>query len=398
MGERGFVGTKLYAVQTDQRIVERCILMTTRPGDLVFDPTCGSGTTAAAAEKLGRRWVTCDTSRVAINVARQRLLSSVFEHYRTRNGNVSSGFMYESVPHVTLKSIARDLEPERVEFVDRPEVDPDALRVSGPFEVSTLGRYSIEDWKGYVQGEGEDAGKLENYIAVICRLYRRDAVLAASGGLIHAVVESAEADIGISIGPISGRVTARQILEAANEAAASGLAEVHVLGWAFEANVNEVREEIATEAGVDVQLLMIRPDTLSDGLKVTQPEMLFSPLSVPDVEVIADGKLFTVELRGVAIFDRKRRITEYKAADSGYIAAWYVDEDYDGDCFVDCQMFYDFKKKPSIERALGVKIDADEWKLRTVSDTFGAGRYARAAIKVVDVFGNESTVVKALKA
>src|SRR5262249_23640611 len=79
MGERGFVGEKWYAVQTDWRVIARCISMTTDPGDIIFDPTCGSGTSAFAAEKLGRRWVTCDTSRVAVNIARKRLLSAVFE-------------------------------------------------------------------------------------------------------------------------------------------------------------------------------------------------------------------------------------------------------------------------------------------------------------------------------
>lgn len=392
----GFGAAKLYAVQTSPKVVERCIAMTTDPGDLVFDPTCGSGTTAFAAEKLGRRWVTCDTSRVAVNITRQRLLSSVFEHYRTRNGTVSSGFIPQTATRITLKSLAQDMEPETVQLVDRPEMDSDALRVTGPLEVLTLGRYSIEDWKGYVVDGDEGTGRLENYIGVVARLYRSDATLDPSGGLIHAVVDEDGERLGISVGPISGRVTARQILEAASEAAEAGLSEVHVLGWAFEANANEVRSRVAEEAGVAVHLMMLRPDTLADGLKVTKPDALFSPLAVPDVDVRADGDRFAVNLRGVAVFDRKRRITEYKAADSGYVAAWYVDEDYDGDCFVDCQMFFDFKKKPAIERTLGLEIDADEWKLRLSSDTFPAGRYERVAVKVVDVFGNESTLVRAL--
>src|SRR5581483_11259227 len=101
----GFGAAKLYAVQTSPKVVERCIAMTTDPGDLVFDPTCGSGTTAFCAEKLGRRWITCDTSRVAINVARQRLLSATFEHYKTRNGGVSGNFVYKTANRVTLASI-----------------------------------------------------------------------------------------------------------------------------------------------------------------------------------------------------------------------------------------------------------------------------------------------------
>jgi adenine-specific DNA-methyltransferase len=370
--------------------------MTTDPGDLVVDPTCGSGTTALCAERYGRRWITCDTSRVALNVARQRLLAAVFDHYRTRSGPVSSGFLYESVDRVTLRSLAYDMESERVELVDRPEVDREAVRVTGPFEVATLGRYSVEDWKGYVVGEGADAGKLENYIAVICRLYRREAALAPSGGLLHATVDEGRRSTGISVGPISGRVTARQILEAVKEGAQAGLDEVHVLGWAFESNVNEVTEELERDADVEVRLVMIRPDSLAEGLKLTQPELLFSPLAVPDVHIEGADGSFMVGLNGVAVYDRKRRVTEYKPLDSGYVAAWYLDEDYDGDCFVDCQMFFDFKRKPAIERTLKIEVGADEWALRARSDPFPAGRYDRVAVKVVDVFGNESTVVKPL--
>src|SRR5262249_36513599 len=153
--------------------------MTTRPGDLVFDPTCGSGTTAICAERLGRRWITCDTSRVSINVARQRLLSGTFDHYQTRNGKVSGNFVYKTGDRITLKSLAYDQEPEKVELVDQPEVDKNAIRICGPFEVMSLGRYSVEDWKGFVTGTsapGETA-KLENYIEVICRLYRKDAAI-----------------------------------------------------------------------------------------------------------------------------------------------------------------------------------------------------------------------------
>ena len=109
-------GEKAYVVQTNSKIVERCMLMTTDPGDLVLDPTCGSGTTAYVAEQWGRRWITIDTSRVAVSIARQRLLTSQFDHYRTTGGpignlgaeNPASGFKYKTVPHITLGAIAQN--------------------------------------------------------------------------------------------------------------------------------------------------------------------------------------------------------------------------------------------------------------------------------------------------
>ncbi len=401
-GTGSFTEPKVYAVQTGTKVVLRCIAMTTDPGDLVFDPTCGSGTTAYCAERLGRRWITCDTSRVAVNVARKRLIAGTFEHYRTRNGKVSGNFLYKTVNRVTLKSLAYDLEPEKVELVDQPEVDKDAVRVCGPFEVASLGRYSVEDWKGYVvrePGLGE-AAKLENYIEVICRLYRKDAAIQGANGLVHAVAESEKQKIAISVGPLSGRVTAKQINDALQDALSSGILEVHVLGWAFEANVGEVKSALEKRGKVKVELIMIRPDTLAEGLKATKPEMLFSPLALPDIELATakngKEKQVRVTLNGVALFDRKNRRTEYKRADSGYVSAWYLDEDYDGDCFVDCQMFFDFKKTPNIKAALKAEVDPEEFTLKLSSEPFPVRGYKRVAVKVVDVYGNESVVVRDL--
>lgn len=115
----GFSGEeKRYVVQTAQKVIERCILMTTDPGDLVLDPTCGSGTTAYVAEEWGRRWITIDTSRVAASIARQRILTSSFESFKTKDPsagvdpnlpqNPRHGFVYRTVPHITLKSIAQN--------------------------------------------------------------------------------------------------------------------------------------------------------------------------------------------------------------------------------------------------------------------------------------------------
>lgn len=112
----GTFTTKMYVVQTSDLTVERCLLMTTQPGDLVLDITCGSGTTALAAEKLGRRWVTCDTSRVAITLAKQRLMTAGYDYYELKypHEGLKAGFIYKTVPHVTLKSIANNPEIDEV--------------------------------------------------------------------------------------------------------------------------------------------------------------------------------------------------------------------------------------------------------------------------------------------
>ncbi len=128
----GFAESKVYVVQTAQRLIERCILMATDPGDLVLDPTCGSGTTAYVAEQWGRRWITVDTSRVALALARARIMGARYPYYLladSREGqkkeadiarsipssqpvknDIRQGFVYERVPHITLKSIANNSE------------------------------------------------------------------------------------------------------------------------------------------------------------------------------------------------------------------------------------------------------------------------------------------------
>jgi adenine-specific DNA-methyltransferase len=115
---------KVYVVQTSESVIERCLIMTTDPGDLVLDPTCGSGTTAFVAEKWGRRWITCDTSRVAITLAKQRLMTASFDYFALRypHEGLKGGFDYETVPHITLKSIANNPDIDTIYEEDHPKI------------------------------------------------------------------------------------------------------------------------------------------------------------------------------------------------------------------------------------------------------------------------------------
>ena len=143
VGTGQFTEERLYVVQTSHKVVQRCLLMTTDPGDLVLDPTCGSGTTAYVAEQWGRRWITIDTSRVALALARTRLMSAKFPYYLLADSpeglkkeaeltgqeppsyptarDIRKGFVYKRVPHVTLKSIANN--PDIREGMTRAEID-----------------------------------------------------------------------------------------------------------------------------------------------------------------------------------------------------------------------------------------------------------------------------------
>ena len=128
---------KRYVVETATSVVQRCILLTTDPGDLVFDPTCGSATTAFVAEQWGRRWITCDTSRVALALARQRLTTAFFDYYRLLRpeDGVSGGLVCRSVSEVSPAILAYDEPPRRTVLHDQPEKELGKKRVAGPFTV-----------------------------------------------------------------------------------------------------------------------------------------------------------------------------------------------------------------------------------------------------------------------
>lgn len=136
----------VYAVQTSEKVIQRCLLMATDPGDLVLDITCGSGTTAYIAEQWGRRWITCDTSRVALTLAKQRLMTALFHYYELAHPQegVASGFKYKSVPHVTLGSIANNEPPPEETLYDQPNVDNSKARVTGPFTVEAVPAQAVK--------------------------------------------------------------------------------------------------------------------------------------------------------------------------------------------------------------------------------------------------------------
>jgi adenine-specific DNA-methyltransferase len=172
-GISGFSDKKLFVVQTNPKVIERCVLMTTDPGDLVLDPTCGSGTTATVAEQWGRRWITIDTSRVALALARARIMGARYPYYiladsvdgvrkeaevarravadKVTHGNVRLGFVCERVPHVTLRAIANDAEIDVIWDEQQPKVEAALDRLNAalrghktPFRVTTGGRQGKE--------------------------------------------------------------------------------------------------------------------------------------------------------------------------------------------------------------------------------------------------------------
>lgn len=160
----GYGADKVYVVQTNEKVIERCILMSTDPGDLVLDPTCGSGTTAFVAEKWGRRWITCDTSRVAVTLAKQRLATASFDYFELKypHEGLRGGFIYKTVPHVMLKSIANNSEIDEIYDSLHPAIESALAKLN-----ATLKGQAIS----FVVSEGGRKGEEVNFAAAASKTF-----------------------------------------------------------------------------------------------------------------------------------------------------------------------------------------------------------------------------------
>lgn len=425
----------LYVVQTPSNIIRRCILMTTDPGDLVLDPTCGSGTTAFVAEQWGRRWISCDTSRVALSLARQRLLTARFPYYRLRSDRVRDGFVYQTVPHITLGGIANNshiesastrIQKERViresaeqeVLYDQPMEDKGRVRVSGPFTVEAIPVATLEDPNSVQEGDesgntppsamGRVADPAGDYLTMMLDLVRKSGVqFAGSRHLkvpsiravkgpyeyLHAEAESdMEGDprrIAISFGPKHAPVTPMQVRDALTET--RGYDWVIFIGFGCDPEARRMIDQGVH--GRQLDFANAAPDILvGDLLKTTKATKLFTVFGAPDVRVHKEGDgLVSVELTGVDLYDPITGSTNHGKGDD--VAAWFLDHDYDGRSFCICQALFPGRttKNPweKLQKALKGTIDEEKFEqLRTTrSLPFKAGK--KVAVTVIDDRGNE---------
>lgn len=407
---------KQYVVETNPKIVERAILMCSDPGDLVLDPTCGSGTTAFVAEKHGRRWITTDTSRVALALARERLLTSSYPFFELRDDHrgVDGGLVYKVVRRVTASSIGyREAAPEETLF-DQPKADGSKLRVTGPFTVEALSRYAVNPMDDDVPPEpsGAQAAEAQDHVTTLLDALRQQGIprhgskpipierleplsgtgqLQAEGSFLDD--DGTERRFAVSLGPRFGPITVAQIDEALHDAYGYDL----VVFAGFAANA-EAQDYLAKgKVGrFNVALLEANPDLLvGDLLKSTSSSQTFRLFSSPDVELIpGEGDQFTVEIRGVDSFDASTgRVT---SRDRDEIAAWFLDADYDGLVFRVSQAFFPRSNAwEPLQRALKGSIDPAllDQLASFESLPFEVGEHARVAVRVVDDAGTTSEAV-----
>jgi adenine-specific DNA-methyltransferase len=430
----GFGEQRLYVVQTLTRVVQRCLLMTTDPGDLVLDPTCGSGTTAYVAEQWGRRWITIDTSRVPLALTRQRLLTATFPYYGLQDPErgPAGGFVYERkqnkrgeevggiVPHVTLRSIANDEPPAEEVLVDRPEVDRSITRVTGPFVVEATIPTPVD-----IEGDGsEDSGVPEDasYVDRMVEALRRNPSLQLPGNqtisltnvrppaqaltlMAEAGMEPDGAPVAIVFGPENGAISEKLVYEAASEAHMKHYDHLLLVGFAIEPNARTMVEKIDQLVGIPATYAQATPDlVLGDLLKTMRSSQLFSVAGLPDVaiqkvdpEEAGGPQRYQVELLGLDTFDPTTFEAQHRGGDD--VPAWFLDTAWNGLSFHVSQAFFPRTSAwDNLRKALKTEFEESVWDhlSGTVSALFTEGDSREIAIKVLDDRGNELLVVKSL--
>ena len=377
--------------------------MTTDPGDLVFDPTCGSGTTAYVAEEWGRRWITCDTSRVAVTLARQRLMTALYDYYQLAHPSegVGSGLAYQTVPHITLGSIANNPEIKegmsQVEvdaaiarhapqesLYDRPLIDRRRMRVTGPFTVEAVPAPVVKPLDETVDVDDTASDSSSSANAVMRGTSRsgetvrqadwRDELLKtglraragqhlaftrlepqAGTRWLHAVGETqveigdseAPQHVAVSFGPDHAPLEQRQVERAWEEARTLNPRPELLVFAAFQFDpeaAKDIDEMDPALAGVQFLKAQMNADLLTEDLKRKRSSNeSFWLIGQPDVDVrqVGEGEdvgKWQVEVHGFDYFNTRSGGVESGGAD--HIAMWMLDPDYDGRSLFPEQVFF----------------------------------------------------------
>jgi adenine-specific DNA-methyltransferase len=416
---------KIYAVQTATETIQNCILMTTDPGDLVFDPTCGSGTTAFVAEQWGRRWITCDTSRVAIALAKQRLMTAVFDYYELAHPKegVSSGFNYVMSPHITLSSIANNEPPQVETLYGNPIVDKSKKRVSGPFTVEAVPSPRVKSFEEVEKASQEadisisrsgETLRQNEWIAEMLSAGIRGkggqvmefARIETYGGTkwIHAEAQTKDGKKAvISFGPEYAPLEQRQVELAIDEAQELVPKPGIVIFAAFQFDPEAAKDIDGLRwPGVDVLKVQMNTDLLTSDLKkkvsASEPFWL---VGQPDIEIKKQGTKYAVVVNGFDYYNTKTG--EIESGDSSKIAMWELDTDYDGRSLYPRQIFFPMagKKEGWSKLAKNLKAQIDEELIENYSGNtsllFKLGDNKQIAVKIIDDRGIESIRVVRVK-
>ncbi|MFH1963351.1 MAG: site-specific DNA-methyltransferase [bacterium] len=426
-GFAGFATDKRYVVETNTKVITRCLLMTTDPGDLVLDPTCGSGTTAYVAEQWGRRWITCDTSRVALTLAKQRLMTALYDYYELLHpeDGVGSGFKYKTVPHITLKSIDNNEPPGQETLYDQPYMDNKKARVTGPFTVEAVPSPTSKSLDELAEDNASDVS-ISRSGETLRQSEWRDELLnngvRGKGGqyikfsrvepmsgtkYIQAEAETKPENdtdrqrVLIVFGPEYAPMEQCQVELALDEAQLFRPKADIILFAAFQFDPEAAKDIDETNwPGVMLLRVQMNADLFTDDLKKKRTSNdSFWLLGQPDVQLkkIEEGEhkdKFQVEVRGFDYYDTKTG--NVISGSDRNIAMWMLDSDYNGRSLFPRQIFFPMSSDTEgwgrLAKNLKAEIDQEliEAYRGTVSLPFSAGEYKQCAVKIVDDRGIES--------
>lgn len=428
-----------YVCQTSIKPIQRCILMTTDPGDLVLDPTCGSGTTAYVAEQWGRRWITIDTSRIALNIAKKRLTTALFPYYELydeEGKNIRQGFKYKTVPHITLKSLANDLPPAEEILYDQPKEDKKRIRVSGPFTVETLQAYNVtspddldrtpdeeeenrlfqERIFSHLQTNGVRNGDKTQQAIFHGMEPVPNPYLNAKGWYKdgNGMERLAYFMIGPKFGTVSKMAVNRALQEFRAIGQNDGASWLILLGFSFEDNINEKDYNMGS---FTVSKVRMHDDLMQDGLvKKDRGAGSFITIGEPDIALIRDedGEHCHIEIRGLDIYDPIKDDVKARSVDD--IAYWEMDDNYNAQAFIVTSMHFcggnkkeyepwkksldkmakqSAKTKKKAETTLRLEMCDELWDtlydFKSEPIPYEPGR--KICIRVVSQFGEESSKV-----
>lgn len=421
--------SKIYAVQTTTEVVKRCILMTTDPGDLILDITCGSGTTANVSEHWGRRWITCDTSRVAVTLTKARMMTSYFDYYEPVDDRlgVSSGFTYKKVQKVTLKALANNEPPSEIELVDQPNTNSKKLRVSGPFTLEAVPAPVTKSFDDIEYEETADAS-VSREGETLRQAEWRDELLKTGvrmkGGqyikfsrveplqgtrYIQAEAETIGQDgqdskrVLVVFGPEHAPMEQKLVSLALDEAETLRPKPNMLLFVAFQFDPEAAKDIDETNwPGIDLLKVQMNADLFTDDLKKKRSSNdSFWLVGQPDVVVRQKDGKYVVEVKGFDYYNTKTGTVE--SGSQKNIAMWMLDEDYDGRSLYPAQVFFPMAGKSDgwDKLAKNLKAEIDEELIEqfrgTESIPFEAGEYKRAAVKIIDDRGIESLRIISLE-
>jgi len=327
-----------FSTQKPEALLKRIILASSNPGDIVADFFCGSGTTLAVAEKLGRRWIGCDLSRYAIHITRKRLLE--IEN-------------------------SKDLENEDRKYGKKAR----------PFEILNLGKYERQLWQVKTFAGKDESEIIAEYLAFILKLYGAEPI----SGFSH--IHGKKGNALIYVGAVDSPVTVQEITDAIKDCKQIGQRELHILGWEWEMGLNDAIQEIAKRENVTLKLRII-PKDVTDQEAVKRGDIQFFELAHFKVNIKTEGKQLELELNDFVIphtdlipNDVKGKIKKW----TDWIDYWAIDFDFKNDTFNNGWTSYRTKKDRTLNLKATHKYDRP-------------GRY-KIFVKVIDIFGIDTSQV-----